>query len=172
MDELHQRILKELAEIINIPLTMVFRRSLEEENLPQIWKDAVVIPIFKKKSKKEAKNYRPVSLTPIDCKVTESIVCEEVIRRVKENMLGADQQHGFSGWMSTTTNLLEVLNIWTEALQHGIRTDIIYLDYAKAFDTVPHERLIKQIRNFRHYWSCIGMDQIICYWKETESEGE
>ena len=58
------------------------------------------------------------------------------------------QQHGFTTGKSVTTNLLEALNIWTEALSHNIPVDVLYLDYRKAFDCVPHQRLIRQVESF------------------------
>ena len=56
------------------------------------------------------------------------------------------QQHGFLKGKSTSTNLLEAINIWTELIEHNIPLDIIYLDYSKAFDTVPHGKLIKKLK--------------------------
>ena len=70
-----------------------------------------------------------------------------LITHIKENQLASMQQHGFTGGKSTVTNLLEALNIWTEALMHDLPLDVIYLDYAKAFDSVPHQRLLKQLES-------------------------
>lgn len=67
---------------------------------------------------------------------------------MKANHLNCKQQHGFQTGKSVTTNLLEALNVWTEALMHNIPIDVLYLDYAKAFDTVPHQRLLNQVRSF------------------------
>ena len=64
------------------------------------------------------------------------------------NHLDCEQQHGFTTGKSVNTNLLEALNIWSEALMHNIPIDVFYLDYAKAFDTVPHQRLLKQVESF------------------------
>ena len=69
-------------------------------------------------------------------------------KHVIKNNLQSKQQHGFTIKKSTVTNLIEALNIWSEALSHGLPVDIIYLDYEKAFDKVPHQRLLRQLTKF------------------------
>ena len=67
---------------------------------------------------------------------------------MKTNLLSCKEQHGFTANKNTTTNLLEALNVITEAQMHGIPVDVLFLDYQKAFDTVPHRRLIQQVESF------------------------
>ena len=147
IDGMHPRVLKELAEELAKPLTILMKKSLEDEELPAHWLQALVTPIFKKGSKTLAENYRPVSLTCIPCKILEKLTVKMIIEHIKANQLVNQRQHGFTKGRSTTTNLLEVMNIWSEALMHGIPVDVLYLDYQKAFDSVPHIRLIKQINS-------------------------
>ena len=147
-DGLHPRVLKELAEQLALPLSLVFTKSVKEGYLPYQWKRANVCPIFKKGNRSDPANYRPVSLTSIVCKIMERIISESIMEHTKANDLQCPQQHGFTSGKSTVTNLLEATNIWTEALGHQAPVDIIYLDYAKAFDTVPHERLCRQVETF------------------------
>ena len=148
IDGIHPRVLKELSDVIAYPITLIYQKSVEESQLPRQWKDAEITPIYKKESRSLPKNYRPVSLTSIICKILEKLVVEDIIAHVKENLLNCSQQHGFTPKKSTATNLLEALNIITEAQMHGIPVDILFLDYQKAFDTVPHLRLLKQIESF------------------------
>jgi len=148
MDGMHPRVLQELADTLGRPLTLVFRASITTGTLPRQWKDANVSPIFKKGNRQQAANYRLVSLTSIICKTLERIVVSQIIAHLETNSLLCAEQHGFCRGRSTVTNLLEALNTWTEALMHSIPVDVIYLDYAKAFDTVPHERLIHQVGSF------------------------
>ncbi len=145
IDQLHPRVLKELAEELAAPLTIIYNTSLREGELPTQWREANICPIFKKGDKEDPANYRPVSLTSIVCKVLERIICEVIIKHIKDNDLTCQQQHGFSKGKSVVTNLLEALDVWTEALSHNIPVDVIFLDYAKAFDTVPHERLLRKM---------------------------
>jgi ribonuclease P/MRP protein subunit RPP40 len=87
-----------------------------------------------------------VSLTSVTCKVMESLVREKLIDHLKENNLISDSQHGFVGGRSCATNLIAVFDAWTEILEDGGCIDTIYLDFAKAFDTVPHERLLQKLK--------------------------
>ena len=148
VDGLHPRVLKELAAELVKPITILLKQSLEAEALPAHWLQAVVTPIFKKGSKSLPENYRPVSLTCILCKILEKLVVKIIINHVKANLLATKRQHGFTKGKSTTTNLIEVLNVWSEALMHGIPVDVLFLDFLKAFDTVPHVRLINQLKSF------------------------
>ena len=148
IDGINPRPLKELADVLGKPITIIFKMSLENGQLPRNWLDAVVSPIFKKGQRCLAENYRPVSLLCILCKLLESIITPQIVEHIKKNLLACRQQHGFVKGRSTTTNLLEALNIWSEAVMHGIPVDILFLDYAKAFDSVPHQRLIKQVESF------------------------
>ena len=148
IDGFHPRVLKELEEVISLPITIIYKKSIEESILPSQWKEAEITPIFKKDERHLPKNYRPVSLTSIICKLLEKLVIEDMINHIKSNLLNCKEQHGFTPHKSTTTNLLEALNVITEAQMHGIPVDILFLDYQKAFDTVPHRRLLKQIESF------------------------
>ena len=112
------------------------------------WKKAIVTPIFKKGCKSDPSNYRPVSLTSVVCKVLERIISENILEHIKSNSLQCPQQHGFTTGRSTATNLLEAVNILSESLSHNVPVDVIFLDYAKAFDTVTHIRLGNQIETF------------------------
>ena len=148
IDGIHPRVIKEIADIISHPITMIYKRSVEESQLPRQWKDAEITPIYKKDSRNLPKNYRPVSLTSIICKILEKLIVEDIINHIKANQLNCKEQHGFTAHKSTTTNLLEALNVITEAQMHGIPVDVLFLDYQKAFDTVPHQRLLRQVESF------------------------
>lgn len=120
--------------------------SLERGELPLDWKLANVSPIFKKGNKHESKNYRPVSLTSVVCKVFESLVRRQIMDHF------VNQRHPMytSTWIYPRSilhhpTLLEVLDDWTSALENGGNIDAIYMDFMKAFDTVPHCRLLLKV---------------------------
>ena len=148
VDNIHPRVLKEMASQLAKPITILFNKSIEAGVLPKHWLQARITPIFKKGKKSLPENYRPVSLTCILCKVLEKIIVKQIINHIKSSNLDSKRQHGFTKGKSVTTNLLEMMNIWSEALMHNIPVDVLYLDYQKAFDTVPHIRLIKQLETF------------------------
>ena len=116
--------------------------------MPRQWKEANVTPIFKKGSKVVAANYRPVSLTSVVCKLMEPIIRDRFIRYLEEEDLISKAQHGFVSKKSCTTNLLETLDIVTRSLSQGLAVDVLYLDFLKAFDMVPHCRLIHKLRGY------------------------
>ena len=149
-DGLHPRILKELAKEISKPLKDIFTTSLREGKLLGDWRIAHITPIHKKGSKTEAGNYRPVSLTSILCKIMEGVIRDKVVNHMKENKLFSKDQHGFMNGRSTVTQLLETLEYWSMHLDSGLGVDAIYmyLDFQKAFDSVPHQRLLKKVRSY------------------------
>ena len=147
-DGLHPRFFKELAEYMNVPLCIIFNFSLSKGVLPTAWKKARVSAIYKKENKKVASNYRPVSLTSIICKVMETLIRDHIVDHMKLNNLFSNKQYGFISGRSTSLQLLTVLDIWTDALEQGLTLDIIYMDFRKAFDVVPHRRLVGKLKSY------------------------
>lgn len=93
-------------------------------------------------------NYRPVSLTSIPCKVIEKIVRKKCEDYLYTNNLICDNQNGFVRNKSCTTNLLETLDYISSIIESKSAVDMIYLDFAKAFDTVPHKRLLVKLEAY------------------------
>ncbi len=147
-DGLHPRVLKELSQTIAEPLKMLFQSALEEGVLPNDWRVAHVSPIYKKGAKTNAGNYRPVSLTSVICKVMEGFVRDQVVAHMTANNLFTPHQHGFVAGRSTVTQLLETIEYWSEAIDDGTGVDIAYLDFQKAFDSVPHKRLLRKLKSY------------------------
>ena len=145
-DEIGPRVLQELEDEIARPLTVIFRASLETGAVPEDWRTANVVPIFKKGAKTAAGNYRPVSLTSVCCKLMESILRDQMMGYLSRNNLIRDSQHGFMNGRSCCTNLLEFLETVTATVDGGKAMDVVYLDFAKAFDKVPWERLMAKVR--------------------------
>ena len=145
-DEMHPKMLKELADHISEPLSLIMNRTLLTGILPEEWKLAHVTPIYKNKgSKNLAVNYRPVSLTSIVCKLMESILREHITKHLVNSKLLSDKQYGFISKRSTVTQLLSFLDKCCESTSEGRVVDCVYFDFAKAFDTVPHRRLCKKL---------------------------
>lgn len=163
-DEIHPRVLKELCSELAKPLAIVYQKSLDEGILPQLWKDAHITPIFKKGDRSKSTNYRPVSLTCVVCKVLESIIRDHVTKHVETNNLLSECQHGFTPGRSCSTQLLSCLEIWTEFLDRDMCVDTIYLDFAKAFDSVPHERLLCKLKSY-------GINEKVIDWSRNFLQG-
>jgi hypothetical protein len=144
-DEIPARVLKELSKELATPISMIFKSSLEKGEVPRDWKSAEVTAIFKKGNKSDPGNYRPVSLTCILCKVMESCIRDEIVNHFTVNNLYADCQHGFRNKRSCVTQLLQVMEEFSQLIDEGNPVDVVYLDFKKAFDSVPHERLLRKL---------------------------
>ena len=146
-DGVHGEILRKCAKQLAVPLSMLFQKSLDNGKLPLDWKMANVVPIYKGKgSREEPGNYRPVCLTSHVVKTMERIIRARLSEFSLENDLISKNQHGFQAGKSCGTQLLTVFEDWTKALEdRSVSVDVIYLNIQKAFDTVPHTRLLKRL---------------------------
>jgi hypothetical protein len=147
-DNIHPRVLKELNNVLKTPTTLIYNKSLEICKIPYDWRDANVTPIFKKGSKKKVENYRPVSITSIPCRNLEKCIRDELVSHLENNNLINDSQHGFRRNKSCLTNLLEFFDKVINIYDNREPIDVIYLDFAKAFDKVPHNKLIHKLKSY------------------------
>ena len=150
-DGVHPKLLKSLSDDSSFVNAVVklFRKCTDTGKLPQVWKSANLSALFKSGSKTYPLNYRPVSLTCILCKVYEKILRDEILYFVKSKI--SPDQHGFVKGKSCLSNLLETMDSVMELIEEGIPVDILYFDFKKAFDRVPHNRLILKLQ-------CLGID--------------
>ena len=156
-DEIHPKLFYELRLYITKPLAKLFNLSLKYGIVPEDWRNAKVTPLFKKGSKSDVKNYRPVSLTSIPCKILETIIKENINIHLDKYNLISNSQHGFLSGKSCLSNLLEFYNVTLDWLDNKNSLDIIYLDFTKAFDKVPHLRLMSKLNSYgiggeEHKW--------------------
>jgi endonuclease/exonuclease/phosphatase family metal-dependent hydrolase len=147
-DGIHPRVLRELAGPLSVPLTLIFNQSMRTGELPEAWRKGNITPIYKKGPRDNPGNYRPVSLTSVVCKVMESLVRDHIITHMVDNNLFAKQQHGFTSGKSCMTQLLEVIEEWTAITDVRGSLDAVYFDFQKAFDSVPHRRLLSKIHSY------------------------
>ena len=109
--------------------------SLKEGVVPFEWKEANIIPLFKKGSRNKSENYRPVSLTSVICKLLERLIKDHMVDFLVKHKLLNSSQHEFLKVRSCLTNMLCFL----EEITKRSPVDIIYLDFQKAFDKVPYK---------------------------------
>ena len=127
---------------------MLFNKTIQDGVLPKSWKDAEVKPIYKKGRKDLPGNYRPVSLTSILCKLFETFVRDALYNHLIENSLLSDVQYGFCKKRSTVSQLLVTVNEWLSYIDKKVPVDAAYLDFRKAFDSVPHQRLLSKLHGY------------------------
>ena len=143
-DEIHPRLLKVCCEQIRPSLCTLFNHSINCGRVPTEWKSANITPVHKKESKELAENYRPISLLSIVSKTLERCVSNNLYHHVSGHI--SDEQHGFVRNRSCVTQLLSVFHTIGENLDKNIQTDILYLDFAKAFDSVDHCTLLVKLK--------------------------
>jgi len=141
--------LKNLSTVIAEPVATLFTICFRQGILPDIWKTALVTPVFKRKgSASNPQNYRPISLTCFLCKVFETIMREDIAVYLYENELISREQYGFLAKRSTTTQLLSTFNFWTKAVDERHSVDAIFLDFTRAFDQVSHLKLLLKLKAY------------------------
>ena len=131
-----------LASALYFPVSILFNCSYNYCLLPNEWRNATEVPLLKKGDPNCSANYKPISLTCTICKIIESVIRDNIIEHAKYYHLINSNQYGFLSNRSTATQLLECLYDWNVTLDTGQKTDVIHIDFKKAFDSVPHDLLI------------------------------
>jgi hypothetical protein len=140
--------LRRTAATVCYPLKLIFERSLACAWLPPSWKTAVVTPILKKGSSTLVSNYRPISLTSSVCKVLEILIRDSLVNFWDSQNIFHSSQYGFLHSRSTLSQLLSCSAEWYSNFNRSIQTEIVYVDYAKAFDSVCHSKLLLKLKSY------------------------
>lgn len=156
-DDISPYLLKALSSYLAPFLTIIFDKSLATGSVPEDWKTATVVPIPKKIFASSCGDYRPISLTSSLCKVLERAISTRVYDHLVSLGILSSAQHGFRHSRSCLTNLLTARETWTQSLSFGSSLDIIFIDFSKAFDRVPHDGMIRLLA---HY----GVSSMLCNW--------
>ena len=133
---------------ILISICKIFNLSFSLGKIPDCWKQADIIPLHKKGAKNNCKNYRPVSLTSILCKVCEKIARQHLEEFWITKDIFIPNQFGFMKGKSCLSQLFTVFHDWAHNRNSGLPTDVVFLDFTKAFDSVPHERLLLKLHAY------------------------
>ena len=147
-DGIQTVLLKNAGSSLSFPLAQLYQFLLSTCTVPKEWKLASVTPIFKKGKSCDVSNYRPISLISVCCKIMESVIKDELLSYLLSKCLITRQQHGFLARRSTGTQLVDCLNDWTLNIESKQSLDVIYIDFAKAFDSVVHTKLISKLKSY------------------------
>ncbi|CAM5135878.1 unnamed protein product [Natator depressus] len=159
-DVLHPRVLKELADVIAEPLAIIFENSWRLGKVPDDWKKANVVPIFKKREKEDPGNYRPVSFTSVPGKIMEQVLKESILKHLEDRKVIRNSQHGFTKGKSCLTNLIAFYDEITGSVDEGKAVDVLFLNFSKAYDTVSHSILASKLKKY-------GLDEWTIRWIES-----
>ena len=144
-DGIHGKVLKNCAQSLAYPLSILFNLSFSTGCIPPDWKLALVVPVHKKGDKSSVENYRPISLTSLVMKVFERCI-KTALDDACADLLD-NRQHGFVNERSCTTQMIPFTDNLALALNNRSRVDIIYFDFAKAFDSVSHDIILFKLKN-------------------------
>ena len=139
---------KEGGDMMVSLLIQFYNMLLSNGELPKEWKVAHIIPIHKGGSKSRCENYRPISLTCAMCKILEAVIKKDILVFLSSNNMIFSSQHGFLPRRSTATALLSFLEEVSLSIDDNQLVDAIYLDFRKAFDSVPHKRLVEKLKSY------------------------
>jgi len=144
-DGIHPRVLRELSEELAKPLSIIYQQSWLTGEVSGGWRLTSVTPIYKKGRKEDLRNYRTVSLTLMLGKIMEQFILNALIRHVQDNQGIKPSQHGFMKGRSCLTNLISFYDQETHLVDEGKAVSVIYLDFGKALDIVPHSILLEKL---------------------------
>lgn len=144
-DMISPRLLKETASNIAPMLTLIYQTSLKQCMVPTDWKKALVVPIHKKGARTCPANYRPISLTCIPCKIFEHIIYSHIFKHLNAHDILSEEQHGFRKYHSCESQLISTIDDFAVHIDSGAQIDTILLDFSKAFDKVPYQRLFAKL---------------------------
>jgi hypothetical protein len=147
-DQIPARVMKENAVELAPILALIFNSSLSRSEVPEDWRTGNVSPIYKKGQKQDPCNYRPVSLTCIACKLMEHVIVSNIMKFADANNIIHCNQHGFRKRLSCDTQLVELVHDIASSLDVRHQVDMLIMDFCKAFDKVPHKRLLHKLNWF------------------------
>ena len=135
-DELHPRVLKELATELGPVFSHLFQQSIDTGEIPKEWFLENICLLFKKSDRSLSCNYRPVSLTCVPCQLLEHIVCSSIMAHLDEYKLLSDRQYAFRKGHRCETQLTTVINDWAKILDNRGQVDTFILDFERAFHSI------------------------------------
>lgn len=147
-DDLPSRFIKKAIFGLSYPLCLLYRHSLVIGSLPTAWKTAIVSPLPKKPPHDDVKSYRPISLTSSVCKLLETIIKTRIMEHLTLTNTINKNQFGFLPGKSTVEQLISSFHEWFKGVSEKCQTEIVFVDFAKAFDTVIHNKLIYKLKSY------------------------
>ena len=126
----------------------LFNQCMEEGIFPDVLKIACIVPLYKGGEKNESTNYRPISLLPLFGKIFEKIIESRLVKFFDKKKIITPHQFGFRKYYSTELAVTEIQNMLLKNLDENKVTCTIFLDLAKAFDTVDHGILLLKLEKY------------------------
>jgi hypothetical protein len=147
-DNLCYLLLKKGGFFLASKLSDLFNFSMQCASYPDSWRTVRVTPVFKSGKRDLCSNYRPIAITSCVSRVMERIIVKQMMNFFMMNNVIRPTQHGFLPKRSVETAGLVHLDFLTNVLDRGMTADVLFLDFSKAFDTVPHTRLMHKLYQY------------------------
>ncbi|RMB88883.1 hypothetical protein DUI87_34726 [Hirundo rustica rustica] len=157
--------MRELADELVKPLSIIYHQSWLTGEVPDDWKLANVTPIHKKCGREDPGNYRPVSLTSVPGKIMEQFILSVITQNLQDGQGLRPSQHRFRRGRSCLTNLITFYEQVTCLVDAGKAVDVVCLDFSKAFDTVSHSILLDKL-------AARGLDRSTLCWVRNWLDGQ
>ena len=182
IDTINNKIVTTCHQELAQPMTIVINKSIRECKVPLLYKQARIIPLYKKGPANHCGNYRPVSLLSALSKILEKAVCNQLMSFLKNTSILCDQQFGFRPKNQTTHVVQHMMNIITEASAKDRVTIATYIDLSKAFDCLQYDKLFTKMEYigfqegtlnwFKDYLSerqqCVDLDGEVSDWVDVK----
>ena len=182
IDSINNKIVKQCHEHLASIMTNIINHSIRTSTVPNIHKQALIKPLFKKGDDSVCGNYRPVSLLPSLSKILEKVVNKQLVHHLETKGLLTPNQFGFRPKNQTTHVVHQLLNIISDAAQQKEVIFVTYIDLSKAFDCLQYDKLLvkmkhlqisdKTINWFKNYLTnrkqCVQIDQVKSDWKDVQ----
>ena len=147
-DQIANIMLKTCVPQLAPAMATIFQASIDTGKLPDDWLNVNITPVHKKGDVHLPENYRPVSLTCVSCKHLEHIICKHILDHLERNKILTTQNHGFRSGYSCETQLVATVHDLLGKFDVWAQIDMVILDFSKAFDTVPHQKLLHKMRQY------------------------
>ena len=147
-DGLSNKFLKLVNNSICIPLSLIINKTLSTGEIPKLWKNAIVHPLYKSGAHNLLTNYRPISLLPTMSKVMEKIVHQQTYNYFVDNNMYSDKQFGFRANHGCIDCVNKFVYDVTRGLSMKNPTMVTFIDTSKAFDTISRSILIDKLRHY------------------------
>jgi len=147
-DDIDPCIANPYLNLLALPLAAIFNASFMTGIIPSALKMAKVVPIFKQGNRAEASNYRPISILPYFAKLLEKLMYIRLYNYICQNNFLYPLQHGFQSGHSTAMSLIDLQDKISLAIDNNEFSLGIFIDLAKAFDTVDHVILVNKLENY------------------------
>ena len=144
-DLIPMQVFKEAASAIVPYLCLILQQSIDIRSVPADWKHANIIAVYKRGSRTDAQNYRPVSLTCVSCKLPEHIMFRHILTHLDAHNVLVDHLHNFRSNCSCETQLINTIEHLARSINNRNQTELLILDFSKAFDTVTHKCLLLKL---------------------------